>query len=108
VNVRAVSRVQPESSGFSFGGRGQLALSMSDGLVVDRNIAQRKMEALRKALRWTITPVRIRVHGRGAAPPVTHGEAAAGWQLPCLVCHVVSSRRQRVGWGGGGGGRATV
>lgn len=55
--------MQPESRGFSFGGRGQLALSMSDGLVVDRNIAQRKMEALRKALRWSITPVRGRMGG---------------------------------------------
>lgn len=55
VNVRAASRVQPEAGGF--GSNGQLALSFTQGFVVDKNVARRKMEALRTALRWDLAPV---------------------------------------------------
>lgn len=54
VNVRAVSRQQPETDGF---GKGELGLSFTQGLVVDKNIARRHMDKLRKALQWTIAPV---------------------------------------------------
>lgn len=50
VNVRAASRAAPEGGGPLTGGR--LALSLTDGLVVDRNAARRQLEGLRKALRW--------------------------------------------------------
>ena len=51
VNVRALSRAEPRAEG------GQLALSFTQGLVVDRNLARRRMEALRTALRWDLAPV---------------------------------------------------
>lgn len=54
VNVRAVSRQQPESDGF---GKGELGLSFTQGFVVDKNVARRQMDKLRKALQWTIAPV---------------------------------------------------
>lgn len=54
VNVRAVSRKQPESDGFD---KGELGLSFTQGFVVDKNIARRQMDKLRKALQWTIAPV---------------------------------------------------
>jgi len=49
VNVRAVSRGEPE--------RGELALSYTQGIVVDRNIARKRMDALRTALRWELAAV---------------------------------------------------
>lgn len=54
VNVRAASRAEPEG-GLRSGGR--LALSFTDGLVVDKNVARRRLEALRTALRWEVVPV---------------------------------------------------
>ena len=55
VNIRAASRAEPTSQGL--GGGGELALSFTQGLVVDRNAARRRMEALRAALRWELVPV---------------------------------------------------
>ena len=54
VNVRASSRAEPPNSGLQ---SGELALSFTNGLVVDRNVARRKMETLRTALRWDLAPV---------------------------------------------------
>lgn len=54
LNVRASSRVEPSSSGFQ---GGELALSFTNGLIVDRNVARRKMDTLRNALRWDLAPV---------------------------------------------------
>ena len=54
VNVRAVSRQQPETDGFK---KGELGLSFTNGIVLDKNVAKRQMERLRKALQWNIAPV---------------------------------------------------
>ena len=54
VNVRASSRAEPVSSGLQ---GGELALSFTNGLIVDRNVARRKMDTLRNALRWDLAPV---------------------------------------------------
>ncbi|KAI3434790.1 hypothetical protein D9Q98_002848 [Chlorella vulgaris] len=54
VDVRASSRVQPEGK---LGSGGQLALSITEGLVLDKNVAGRQVERLRKALRWDVAPV---------------------------------------------------
>lgn len=54
VNIRASSRQQPESGGLD---NGQIALSFTNGLVVDKNVARRTLERLRVALRWELTPV---------------------------------------------------
>ncbi|PSC72961.1 hypothetical protein C2E20_3641 [Micractinium conductrix] len=54
VNVRCASRVQPEG-GLRSGG--QLALSFTQGLMIDKNVARRQMESLRQALRWELAPV---------------------------------------------------
>eukprot|EP00889_Picochlorum_renovo_P004875 jgi/Picre1/31905/NNA_007253.t1 len=54
VNVRAVSRGQPESEGFD---RGQISFSTTSGFLVDKNVARRRMEGLRRALRWQLAPV---------------------------------------------------
>jgi hypothetical protein len=54
VDVRAASRVEPEGG---LGSGGQLALSFTEGLVLDRNVARRQMERLRTALRWEPVPV---------------------------------------------------
>ena len=51
VNVRAASRAEPEG-GLGPGGGGRLALSFTSGLTVDRNVARRRLESLRTALRW--------------------------------------------------------
>lgn len=51
VNIRAKSRGDPGAKD------GELALSFTSGLMIDRNIARRKMEALRTALRWEPAPV---------------------------------------------------
>ncbi len=50
VNVRAVSTVQPETDGTK---SGKFGLSMTQGLVMDKNVARRRMETLRRALNWT-------------------------------------------------------
>lgn len=50
VNVRAVSVVQPEVDGTKSGAFG---LSMTQGLVMDKNVARRRMETLRRALGWS-------------------------------------------------------
>ncbi|KAL4446811.1 hypothetical protein ABPG77_008055 [Micractinium sp. CCAP 211/92] len=55
VNVRAASRAPPEGRLGTPGS--QLALSFTDGLVVDKNVARRQMERLRTALRWEPAPV---------------------------------------------------
>ena len=55
VNVRASSRVEPPTSGLK--GGGELALSFTSGIVVDRNVARRRLESLRTALRWDLAPV---------------------------------------------------
>jgi uncharacterized protein (DUF1499 family) len=54
VNVRASSRAEPPNSGLQ---SGELALSFTNGFIVDRNVAKRKMETLRTALRWDLAPV---------------------------------------------------
>ncbi|KAG7673061.1 hypothetical protein Ndes2526B_g05369 [Nannochloris sp. 'desiccata'] len=54
VNVRASSRAEPPNSGLQ---SGELALSFTSGLIVDRNVAKRKMDTLRTALRWDLAPV---------------------------------------------------
>jgi len=48
-NVRALSRAEPAG--------GELALSFTQGLVVDRNVARRKVDALRTALGWELAAV---------------------------------------------------
>ena len=55
VNVRGVSREQPESGLLK--GKGELALSFTQGLVVDKNIARRRLESRRKAVGWQLAPV---------------------------------------------------
>jgi uncharacterized protein (DUF1499 family) len=50
VNVRAASRGDGSGSG-------ELALSFTKGLTVDRNVARRKLDALRTALHWELTPI---------------------------------------------------
>ena len=54
VDVRASSRVDPPSGGLQ---GGELALSFTSGVVVDRNVARRQVDALRNALRWENAPV---------------------------------------------------
>jgi uncharacterized protein (DUF1499 family) len=54
VNVRASSRAEPPNSGLQ---SGELALSFTNGFIVDRNVAKRKMDTLRTALRWDLAPV---------------------------------------------------
>jgi len=54
VNVRASSRAEPPKEGLQ---SGELALSFTNGLIVDRNVAKRKMDILRTALRWDLAPV---------------------------------------------------
>lgn len=54
VNVRAASRAEPAEG---LGANGKLAISFTDGFVVDRNVARRRMDALRTALRWEVAPV---------------------------------------------------
>jgi hypothetical protein len=51
VNVRASSRADPPAQG------GELALSFTSGVVLDRNTARRRVESLRTALRWEPAPV---------------------------------------------------
>jgi hypothetical protein len=51
VDIRAASRGQPGLRD------GMLGLSLADGLAYDRNTAKRRLEALRKALRWEQAPV---------------------------------------------------
>lgn len=51
VNIRANSRGDPGAQD------GELALSFTSGLTIDKNIARRRMEALRTALRWEPAPV---------------------------------------------------
>ena len=55
VNVRGVSREQPESGLLK--GKGELVLSFTQGLVVDKNLARRRLESLRKAIGWQLAPV---------------------------------------------------
>lgn len=55
VNVRATSREQPETDGFK---KGKLSVNMT-GFVVDKNLARRKVDALRKALGWNIATVMV-------------------------------------------------
>lgn len=50
VNVRGVSSVQPDTDGIM---GGKIGLSMTQGLVVDKNVARRRLESLRQALGWT-------------------------------------------------------
>lgn len=54
VNVRAASRAEPEGK---LGAGGQLQLSFTSGLIVDKNVARRRLEVLRQALRWDVAPV---------------------------------------------------
>jgi uncharacterized protein (DUF1499 family) len=54
VNVRATSRQQPESEGLN---KGQLSFGNVSGLTLDKNLARRKVESLRKALGWNIVTV---------------------------------------------------
>lgn len=54
VNIRAASRVQPPATGLQ---SGRLGLSFTEGVVFDRNVARRRMEELRQALRWELVPV---------------------------------------------------
>ncbi|PRW57776.1 hypothetical protein C2E21_3490 [Chlorella sorokiniana] len=54
VNIRASSRAEPEGR---LGSGGQLALSLREGFVIDRNVARREMERLRTALNWELAPV---------------------------------------------------
>jgi len=56
VNVRGVSRVQPEA-GSDIGRSGKIGLSYTQGFVVDKNVAKRRLEKLREALRWQLAPV---------------------------------------------------
>ena len=49
VNVRAVSLEQPETDSNK---GGKLALSMTQGFVIDKNIARRRMDSLQRALGW--------------------------------------------------------
>jgi hypothetical protein len=51
LNIRANSRGDPGARD------GELALSFTSGLTIDKNIARRRMEALRTALRWEPAPV---------------------------------------------------
>ncbi|KAK9792470.1 hypothetical protein WJX73_000761 [Symbiochloris irregularis] len=51
VDIRAASRGPPGLSG------GSLAISLSDGLVYDQNVARRLLEELRKSLRFGLAPV---------------------------------------------------
>lgn len=51
VNVRASSRVDTKESS------GRLALSFTRGVVIDKNVARRKMDDLRTALRWELVPI---------------------------------------------------
>jgi hypothetical protein len=50
VNIRAVSRGEPT-------GNGKLGLSMTRGIVLDKNEAREKAEELRRALGWDVAPV---------------------------------------------------
>lgn len=50
VNIRAASRAPPLSNG-------KLGFSLTKGLVFDKNLAGKKAEELRKALKWDIAPV---------------------------------------------------
>ena len=52
VTVRAVSREQAESGLLK--GMGELALSFTQGLVVDENFAWRRLESLRKVFGWIL------------------------------------------------------
>lgn len=52
VDIRAVSRVQPSPDS-----RGELGLSFTQGVIVDKNIAKRRLEQLRRALDWQLAPV---------------------------------------------------
>lgn len=54
VNVRAASRVAPVGG---LGSGGELALSLTEGIMLDKNVARRHLEALREALRWEVAPV---------------------------------------------------
>ncbi len=48
VNARAASRAEPRFE------TGRLALSFEQGVVFEKNLARRQLEALRKALRWEV------------------------------------------------------
>lgn len=51
VDIRAASRGPPGLSG------GSVAISLSEGIVYDQNVARRLLEELRKSLRFGLAPV---------------------------------------------------
>jgi hypothetical protein len=93
VDVRAASRVEPEGG---LGSGGQLALSFTEGLVLDRNVARRQMERLRTALRWEPVPVIADFN-----PAFNSGEQGWMWGLAGLgqACPLGAA----TGWAAGRG-----